>query len=132
VTENQRYLQELLRLIREDIGTPEILAQLHNLLARDRAVLQDYIREMHLQASLNWLLDGQVHGGPRRSAPPALGAPALLGLAGCRFARRSLSAGDTGLCGSVALDGRRRGRCPCGRTDQSGQDSGLGRRGAGG
>jgi ferric-dicitrate binding protein FerR (iron transport regulator) len=63
VTENQRYLQELLRLIREDIGTPEILAQLHNLLARDRAVLQDYIREMHLQASLNWLLDGQVPGG---------------------------------------------------------------------
>lgn len=63
MTGNQRDLQELLRLIREEIGTPEVLAQLHRLIASDRQVMHDYIREMHLQASLNWLLDGQVPGG---------------------------------------------------------------------
>jgi ferric-dicitrate binding protein FerR (iron transport regulator) len=55
-------IREFLRLIREGLATPEVVAELHRLIAHDREARQDYVRMMHFQASLCWLLDGCVPG----------------------------------------------------------------------
>jgi hypothetical protein len=62
MTSNRARLDELLRLVREDLATPEVLGELHGLIAQDDRALQDYIRAMHFQASLNWLLEGEAPG----------------------------------------------------------------------
>lgn len=62
MTSNRARLDELLRLVREDLATPEVLSELHGLIAQDDRSLQDYIRAMHFQASLNWLLEGEAPG----------------------------------------------------------------------
>jgi hypothetical protein len=62
MTSHPNRLDELLRLVREDLATPEVLSELHGLIATDDRALQDYIRAMHFQASLSWLLDGQAPG----------------------------------------------------------------------
>lgn len=55
-------IEQYLGLLRADLATPEVLAGLHELLAKDRSALRDYIRAMHFQASLHWLLEGEVPG----------------------------------------------------------------------
>lgn len=62
MTTNRARLDELLRLVREDLATREVLAELHSLIAHDDRALHDYIRAMHFQASLNWLLEGETPG----------------------------------------------------------------------
>ncbi len=55
-------IEQYLSLLRADLATPEVLAGLHELLTKDRSALRDYIRAMHFQASLHWLLEGEVPG----------------------------------------------------------------------
>jgi hypothetical protein len=62
VNDRETPVEQYVRLLRADLATPEVLAGLHELLARDRNALREYVRAMHFQASLHWLLEGQIPG----------------------------------------------------------------------
>jgi hypothetical protein len=60
MTRSEQDLDDLLQLVREDLATPEVLQELQSRIARDRDALRQYVRAMHFQASLCWLLEGQA------------------------------------------------------------------------